>query len=70
MHGLGRAFPFLVNDVLQADDRHAADEWRRLHRMPDALPLPPEPARTSVRARIRTFVATWPLIGPRIAAEP
>lgn len=26
------------------DDWRRADEWRRLHRRPDALPLPPEPA--------------------------
>jgi hypothetical protein len=25
------------------DEWRRADEWRRLHRRPDALPLPPEP---------------------------
>jgi hypothetical protein len=30
---------------LRDDDWRRADEWRRLHRRRDALPLPPEPDR-------------------------
>jgi hypothetical protein len=42
MHGLDRAYPFLMDDVMRADDRRKADLWRRLHRMPDAPPPPPD----------------------------
>lgn len=31
------------------DDWRRADEWRRLHRRPDALPLPPEPEHAPSR---------------------
>jgi hypothetical protein len=49
MHGLGRLYPMLMNDMLRDDDRRRADAWRRLHQMPDAEPLPdvspaPDPA--------------------------
>ena len=69
MHGLGRAFPFLIDDIMRADDRRAADEWRRMHRLPDAPLPPPEPARTTIAARTRRVLAGWPLIGRRIAPE-
>jgi hypothetical protein len=44
MHGFGRVYPALINDMLRDDDRRKADEWRRMHRMPDAEPLPEAPA--------------------------
>ena len=44
MHGLGRLYPMLMNDMLRDDDRRKADAWRRLHQMPDAEPLPDAPA--------------------------
>jgi len=34
---------------LREDDRRRADEWRALHRRPDALPDPVEPGRLSRR---------------------
>lgn len=39
------------------DDWRRADEWRRLHRRPDALPLPPEPeAAPSRLAQLRVVL--------------
>ncbi len=61
MHGFGRAYPFLMNDLLRADERRVADEWRRLHRMPDAPPLPAaRPDTYQVRGSRR--VAVGPLV--------
>jgi len=37
------------------DDRRRADEWRALHRRPDALPDPIEPVRASRRWRVTGF---------------
>ena len=41
------------------DDRRRADEWRALHRRPDALPDPIEPAKDAVpvyrRFRVGSF---------------
>ena len=56
MHGFGRVYPAIMNDILREDDRRSADEWRRLHERPDAEPLPeapaPDPGR---RARALAF---------------
>ena len=43
------------------DEWRRADEWRRLHRRPDALPLPPEPEPapsrlTALRGALRRAV--------------
>jgi hypothetical protein len=64
MHGLGRAYPFLMNDILRADDRRVADERRRRHRMPDAPSPPPEPTPEELAARARRVIASW--IGRRM----
>jgi hypothetical protein len=32
---------FLLQAERRADERRSAEEWRRLHTRPDALPLPP-----------------------------
>ena len=34
------------------DDWRQADEWRRLHRRPDALPLPSEPESDPAPSRL------------------
>ena len=44
----------LANDRA-ADDRRRADEWRALHRRPDALPDPVEPVRPYRRFRVAGF---------------
>ena len=36
---------------VREDDWRRADEWRRYHRRPDALPLPSEPEPTPSRWR-------------------
>ena len=40
MSALGSGYYFLIDDSLRASDQRKADEWRRLHQRPDALPLP------------------------------
>jgi hypothetical protein len=67
MHGLGRAYPFLIDDVMRADDRRKADLWRRLHRMPDAPPPPPDELSEALAAHARRVVASW--IGRSLASE-
>ena len=47
MHGFGRVYPAILNDILREDDRRKADEWRRIHEMPDAEPLPAIPVAAS-----------------------
>ena len=53
MHGLGR---FMAMQNLSGDGagRNADDEWRALHRRPDALPLPDKEAEpvTGLRQRV------------------
>jgi len=38
-----------------AADRRRADDWRELHRRPDALPEPVEPVRSYRRFRVTGF---------------
>ena len=45
----------LAEDRAAVDRRHA-DEWRRLHRRPDALPDPVQPVRQARRWRVDGFV--------------
>ena len=48
MNDSGRLL-FLLHTSRRADDWRSADEWRRLHARPDALPLPvvePRPRRS------------------------
>ncbi len=52
MNALGKGYFFIAQESRQAVDRRKADEWRQLHRRPDALPLPPEPVRLGLTARI------------------
>ena len=52
MNALGKGYFFIAQESRQAEDLRKADEWRRLHQRPDALPLPPEPERPGITARI------------------
>jgi hypothetical protein len=59
MSALGKGYFLIVNDSRQANDVASADEWRRLHARPDALPLPPQPERVGFKAR---FVGRMPVV--------
>jgi hypothetical protein len=52
MNALGKGYLLIAQESRYGDDVRKADEWRRLHRLPDALPVPPEPERLTFAARI------------------
>ncbi len=52
MSALGSGYYFFIDDSLRANDQRKADEWRRLHQRPDALPLPETAAPEGLTARI------------------
>ena len=54
--GLDKVFYFGMDDAGAASDARRADEWEALHRRPDALPLPAEPARPGRIARLAAMV--------------
>lgn len=56
MDGLTRGYSFLIQESQNAEGWRAEDEWRALHRRPDALPLPPKPPRRSLASRIVMLV--------------
>ena len=51
------------------DDRRRADAWRELHRRPDALPDPIEPAKESVPVYRRFQVGSFSVRRRHQAAE-
>jgi hypothetical protein len=44
MYGTGAKYIFLVAEGAREGDRRSEEEWRALHRRPDAAPLPTAPA--------------------------
>jgi broad specificity phosphatase PhoE len=47
---------YLINSDLE---RRREEEWRALHRRPDALPLPPEEPAIDVGTRLSRMIRGW-----------
>jgi hypothetical protein len=62
MNGVGRAYYFLINESVRDDELMRADEWRRLHRRPDALPLPPEPVKAAHSGFVARLAGALPIL--------
>jgi hypothetical protein len=67
MNALGKGYFFIAQESGLDSDLRKAEAWRQLHQRPDALPLPPEPARVGFTARIIGKVSVFRLGGRWIA---
>jgi hypothetical protein len=66
VNALGTGYYFIMNDSIHANDQRRADEWRRMHQRPDALPLPEAAPRENLAARIASRL---PVIGRVVAGR-
>ena len=62
MNGIGQAYYFITRESVRADEMRRADEWRRLHRRPDALPLPEEPEEAASPGLVGRLASAVPIL--------
>lgn len=69
MHPFGMYLATQSHRSVRGDDWRAADEWRRMHQRPDALPLPAQEQPGRRERAVAAVRMVRRVLGPRLTGD-